>query len=147
MTNSIQVTNPYKLHGQWVFDDPEVGLAREPFVAGADAMIDLATAYIVGAGDGFTMLSSGISSPGHPVELNWIRDEAGGNVYAWEGKGMLGWLYPALLKYFDSPPGNIYVQVKASELEKDGSQGGKIYRLLAGTGEPSLAASNTLAES
>jgi len=38
--NAINVIAPYKYHGQWVFDDPRVGLAQEPFVAGADTWID-----------------------------------------------------------------------------------------------------------
>ena len=31
--NEINVISPYKHHGMWVFDDPDVGLNREPFVA------------------------------------------------------------------------------------------------------------------
>jgi hypothetical protein len=38
--NAINVITPYKHHGMWVFDDPRVGLVQEPFVAGADTMID-----------------------------------------------------------------------------------------------------------
>ncbi len=38
--NSINVIAPYKWHGMWVFDDERVGLDKEPFVAGADTMID-----------------------------------------------------------------------------------------------------------
>jgi hypothetical protein len=34
--NSIHVIHPYKHAGVWAFDDPAVGLVREPFVAGAD---------------------------------------------------------------------------------------------------------------
>ena len=41
MHNSIFVIKPYKWEGLWVFDDDRVGLVREPFVAGADRMIDL----------------------------------------------------------------------------------------------------------
>jgi hypothetical protein len=33
-------------HGMWVFDDPRVGLVQEPFVAGADTMIDRVVADI-----------------------------------------------------------------------------------------------------
>jgi hypothetical protein len=38
--NAINVIAPYKHLGMWVFDDPRVGLSQEPFVSGADAMID-----------------------------------------------------------------------------------------------------------
>ena len=40
MKNSIFVIRPYKWNGMWVFDDERVGLDKEPFVAGADTMID-----------------------------------------------------------------------------------------------------------
>ena len=42
MKNSIFVIKPYKWNGMWVFDDERVGLDKEPFVAGADTMIDTA---------------------------------------------------------------------------------------------------------
>jgi hypothetical protein len=38
--NAINVIAPYKHLGMRVFDDPRVGLDKEPFVAGADAMMD-----------------------------------------------------------------------------------------------------------
>ena len=44
--NSIRVILPYKYHGSWVFDDPAVGLHREPFIAGIDTMIDQLVADI-----------------------------------------------------------------------------------------------------
>ena len=44
--NTINVISPYKYHGTWVFDDARVGLAHEPFVAGADTMSDRVVADI-----------------------------------------------------------------------------------------------------
>ena len=38
--NSIAVLMPYRHAGTWVFDDPAVGLRREPFVAGIPEMMD-----------------------------------------------------------------------------------------------------------
>ena len=35
--NTIGVIAPYKYEGMWVFDDPAVGLVREPFVTSAMA--------------------------------------------------------------------------------------------------------------
>ena len=49
MKNSIFVIKPYKCEGLWVFDDANVGLVKEPFVGGADTMIDVATAHIPNA--------------------------------------------------------------------------------------------------
>ena len=49
--NTINVIAPYKHLGMWVFDDPRVGLNQEPFVSGADAMIDRVVADIPNAAD------------------------------------------------------------------------------------------------
>ena len=38
--NALLVIQPYRSHGTWVFDDPAVGLVREPFVSGIPQMID-----------------------------------------------------------------------------------------------------------
>jgi hypothetical protein len=48
--NALMVITPYKFSGMWVFDDPAVGLAREPFVAGIDTMIDRLVASIAKVG-------------------------------------------------------------------------------------------------
>ena len=59
--NAINVIAPYKHHGMWVFDDPRVGLVQEPFVAGADAMIDRVVADLPDAEHGFTLIFSRLS--------------------------------------------------------------------------------------
>jgi hypothetical protein len=40
--NTINIISPYKHHGVWVFDNARVGLAQEPFVAGAGVARHLA---------------------------------------------------------------------------------------------------------
>lgn len=112
MPNQIMVIRPYRWNGQWVFDDERVGLDKEPFVAGADTMIDAATQRkgIANPDEGFLLLFSGQPFPGAEMELIWLREEYGGNVYGWEGRE--GWLCPALLRYFEQPPKKIYVQMR-----------------------------------
>jgi hypothetical protein len=63
--NAINVIAPYKHLGMWVFDDARVGLVQEPFIAGADTLIDRATADIPDAERGFTLISSAVAFPGH----------------------------------------------------------------------------------
>ncbi len=63
MNNSIFVIKPYKWEGLWVFDDANVGLVKEPFVGGADTMIDVATAHIANADKGFLAIFSAGFSP------------------------------------------------------------------------------------
>ena len=42
MPNALMVIFPYKYHDMWVFDDEDVGLNKEPFISGADTVIDRA---------------------------------------------------------------------------------------------------------
>jgi len=114
MKNAIFVKKPYKWEGMWVFDDPSVGLVKEPFVGGADTMIDRATALIPGANQGFLAVFSSGYFPDAQIILEWVREEGGGNVYRWKEKEMEGWLCAALLRYFTDPPEKLYIQVKAA---------------------------------
>src|SRR2546428_3877265 len=98
--NAINVIAPYKHRGMWVFDDTRVGLVQEPFVAGADAMIDRVVAELPDAEHGFTMIFSSTPFPGHQYRLDWRRAEGGGDWYYAAQLDMEGWLCPALLRYF-----------------------------------------------
>lgn len=112
MMNSILVIHPYKHEGLWVFDDPNVGLVKEPFIAGADVLIDKMVEGIPDARSGVTILFSSGKFPGSQHEFVWQREETGGNWYLSPEYGIEGWLCPALLKYFEKAPDRIYVQVK-----------------------------------
>lgn len=110
--NAINVISPYKHLGMWVFDDQRVGLSQEPFVSGADTMIDRIVADIPNAEAGFAMIFSGSPFPGHQFRLEWRRADGSGNWYYAPQLDMEGWLCPALLRYFDQAPKEIYVQIK-----------------------------------
>ena len=112
--NSIFVIKPYRWEGMWVFDDPNVGLVKEPFVGGADKMIDVATAHIPNANQGFIAVFSAGYFPDARIILEWVREEGGGNVYCWAEMDMEGWLCPALFKYFEQTPDKLYVQIKVA---------------------------------
>jgi len=112
MSNSLMVINPYKHEGMWVFDDEEVGLVKEPFVSGADDMIDKMVANLQKPEDGFNLIFSEIPFPGHDLELDWVREDSGGNWYRSLSLDMEGWLCPALFKYFNEPPPKLYAQFK-----------------------------------
>lgn len=111
--NSIFVIKPYKALGMWVFDDPARGLIQEPFVAGADTLIDLATIDIPDAETGFALVFSATEFPGYHLRLEWRREEMGGNTYHSSDFGVDGWLCPALFKYFEVAPKEIFVQLKS----------------------------------
>ena len=110
--NSIVAIHPYKSNGLWVFDDPKAGLVQEPFVSGADTIIDKAVAGIPNADAGFTLLFSATPFPGFQFQFDWRRAELGGNWYYSAALDMEGWLCPALLKYFDAAPAKIYAEFR-----------------------------------
>ena len=110
--NSLLVIALYKHEGLWVFDDPAVGLAKEPFIAGIDTMIDKVVANIPNADRGFRAIFSAQSFPGADFKLEWRREESGGNWYYSDQFKMEGWLCPALFKYFPTAPREIYVKVE-----------------------------------
>ena len=110
--NSLFAIAPYKFDEMWVFDDPSVGLRQEPFVSGADDILDILTEKLPNAESGFKLIFSPQPFPGYAARFTWVRSEHGGNWYSWAEKKKEGWLCPALFKYFDQAPGDIYVQAK-----------------------------------
>ena len=111
--NAMRVIAPYKYEGMWVFDDPAVGLNREPFVAGIDKMIDQLVASIPNAECGFRLIFSATAFPGHNVKLEWRREESGGSWYYCPQFGIEGWLCPALFRYFDKAPAELFARAEA----------------------------------
>ena len=112
MSNALMVIFPYRHKGMWVFDAEDVGLRKEPFVSGADTIIDYAvdTLGIQNARKGFRLVFSANPFPDYPLKLDWLREGDGGNWYASEQFDMEGWLCPALLKYFEEAPKEIYAR-------------------------------------
>lgn len=113
--NVLNVIYPYCYNGMWVFDDEQVGLNREPFVGGADVIIEYALKAkgIENPESGFQLMFSGVPFPDYDFTLTWVRGDNGGNYYWIDAFQMEGWLCPALFRYFESAPQNIYVQFKA----------------------------------
>lgn len=108
----------YKWNGLWVFDDPGFGLIHEPFILGADTMIDMAVAMtaIPKAEEGFLLLFSDKTFIGSQMVLTHMGPEGDGNLYEW--RNTVGFLCPALLHYFGTAPGRIFAAVRP--LEKGG---------------------------
>lgn len=114
MSNELLVIHPYKHSGVWVFDDPAVGLEREPFVAGMPEIIEHVTREIPNAERGFTAIFSPRQFPGATERLEFVRSEMDGSTYRHIETGMEGWLCPALFRYFDEAPPELWVEVKAA---------------------------------
>jgi hypothetical protein len=110
--NTISIIHPYRHNGTWVFDDAKHGLLHEPFVAGADTLIDRAVADIPNAAEGFNLIFSSRAFPGHQHRLERRRAEFNGNWYYLAEFDAEGWLCPALLHYFEEAPDEIFVKVE-----------------------------------
>jgi hypothetical protein len=110
--NSILVIAPYRYNGTWVFDDPRFGLVREPFVAGVPEMIDVLVADIPDADKGFRLTFSSRKFPGFQRKLDWVRGDMDGNYYKIDNPPMEGWICPAMFKYYDKPPAELYVKAE-----------------------------------
>jgi hypothetical protein len=111
-SNAIMVVAPYWYNGTWVFDDPAVGLRREPFVAGVPEMIDVLVEHIDDARDGFRLLFSARPFPGHQKKLTRVRGDSEGNFYKLDDPPMEGWICPAMFKYYKTPPEALYVKAE-----------------------------------
>lgn len=109
--NQILVISPYKRAGTWVFDDPAVGLEAEPFVAGIPEMMDRLVVHLENAEAGFRCLFSA-PFPGAMVTLQRQHEELGGWWYFSSDYDATGWLCPALFKYFDTAPGQLFIRAE-----------------------------------
>lgn len=112
MGNQIVIIAPYWHHGTWVFDDESVDLRQEPFVSGVPEMIDDLVSDIPNARDGFRLLFSAGPFPGFQRKLTWVREEMDGHWYHDGETRSEGWLCPAMFKYFDEAPAELYVMAE-----------------------------------
>jgi len=112
MSNAIRVIAPYRYEGTWVFDDPDVDLLREPFVAGMPEMIDELVKDIGDAHTGFRLLFSDRPFPEYQWRMTRMKEEMGGYWYRVEALEMRGWLCPAMFRYFENAPGEIYIKAE-----------------------------------
>jgi hypothetical protein len=108
--NAILVIAPYRYNGTWVFDDARFGLVREPFVAGVPEMIDMLVEEIPNADQGFRLTFSAKPFPDFDKKLSWVRGDMEGNWYTTDDPPMEGWICPALFKYYEKPPAELYVK-------------------------------------
>ena len=67
--NAVSVIFPYRLQGVWVFDDAATGLVQEPFISGADNILDVLTEHIPDAANGFKIIFSARPFPGYTTRF------------------------------------------------------------------------------
>lgn len=81
--------------------------------SGVPEMIDDLVADIPDARQGFRLLFSAAPFPGFQRKLVWVREEMGGNWYRADQPPMEGLLCPALFRYFESAPTELFVKAEA----------------------------------
>ena len=112
--NSMLRIAPYWHHGTWAFDDDAFGLVAEPFVCGAEKMIDH---VVVRAGidlrearrRGIRLTFSARAFPGAHAVADRVRPDAGGTWYRFGAPPMEGWLCPEMFNYFAEAPEQIHI--------------------------------------
>lgn len=106
----------YRTPTGWAFDDATRGLVAEPFVYGADTLIDETLAYQQQSGATKCRLTFGVRTfPQATVCLQKEESETleglAGTWYREVATRRRAWLCPALTLYFEVPPPTLYVQV------------------------------------
>jgi len=107
-------------------------------VAGVPELIDALVKGIPDARDGFRLLFSANKFPGFQEELTWLRGDSGGNYYRLDDPPMEGWICPAMFRYYQAAPKQIYV--KAEPIRRDSQAPVRQSRLRSPSGEPRRAA-------
>lgn len=115
MSNKMQVLRLYRHQGTWAFDDPQHKLRAEPFVLGAEDMIESMVEEYDEYLNEVTLVFSDSEFPG----ARWFRleyEQFGGAWYTDE-KGNQGWLCPAMFCYFpEGPPARLWAEVQSPYL-------------------------------
>ena len=120
--NALLRIAPYWHHRTWAFDDDAHGLVAEPFVCGAEKIIDR---VLVEAGidlraarsRGIRLTFSAGPFPGAQAVAARGRPEAGGFWYRTDEPAMDGWLCPALFHYFAEAPERLFIRGELAEEE------------------------------
>lgn len=110
--NALLVIEPYRSGIGWAFDEPRLGLRREPFVQGIPEMIDKLVTGIPGSDKSVRLIFSQRSFPGAQLKLDRRTEQNGGNWYYSSDYQIEGWLCPALFKFFPRAPEHIYVKAE-----------------------------------
>ena len=136
-SNSIMKINAYTHEGQWVFDDKDRNLVKEPFVAGADTLLDI----ISGEDNAVSLIFSANDFPKVTHVINRVGESAGsfggGTDYVFEAIGATldVWLCPALFKFFEEAPETIYVYASPYKRTEPGFIARTIIKVLNKIGE------------
>jgi len=120
LMNALYVISPYRVSGQWVFDDSSKNLEKEPLVCGADTLCS----KLYGEYGDFNAVFSDSVLPAWDFHLkkNVEKDCMSGTWYKLatdlisddnddEGyEGLDVWLCPALFRYYSKAPDALFIK-------------------------------------
>ena len=112
--NAIHSLVLYRHGTDWVFDDKERGIVKEPLVAGIDLVLDTLTADMPGAKAGVQVRFAADPFPGAQIQLQRVAEapeKKDGTWYYCPQLNEVGWLCAVLYCYFETAPVTIHVQL------------------------------------
>ena len=111
-TNNVKCIRPYVWCGLLVFDDPEHGLDKEPFVCGIPEILYrlLKAENINNYRKGFNLYFSDEKFDGYHLKAERMHEYEQGFWYS--AMGLKGWLCPAMFQYFRYAPECISFKVE-----------------------------------
>lgn len=105
--NALFTIFPYKKNSTWMFDDESRGLLMEPFVAGADTLLD----KVCGGKHEITAIFSPTEFPDHDFVIEKTGGDESGTDYYCEKYNHKLWLCPALFCYITPAPAKLFVKI------------------------------------
>jgi hypothetical protein len=113
----VQEIQPYWSDDQkaWVFDDPAMGLRREPFIQGTSDVISRLVGSVPAAKQGFRLFFSATPFPAFQLQLLQQFSERGAYCYVTADSFRTVWLCSALLQYFTEAPSELYIRAEPKD--------------------------------
>jgi hypothetical protein len=78
-------------------------------------MIELLVEAIPNTKAGFKLSFADQFFPGCQAALIWLQEEADGDWYAWQERGLKAWLGKGMYQYFAAPPPILYVGTASAD--------------------------------
>lgn len=107
--NALFTIFPYKKNGQWMMDDEQKGVYMEPFVGGADDLLE----KLSNGKHELTAIFSDQPFKGQHFIARKMGGDASGTDYYSEEHMHEFWLCAVLFKYLDPSPDKLYIQIKS----------------------------------
>jgi len=108
----VLVVEPCWVKGTWQFDDPYIGLHREPSISAVNSLVDRLSAAIPDAHRGFRLILSTRPFEGCQ-SFSWVRsDSVEGNWFRADETGEECWVYPASFDDWHSGPLRLYARAE-----------------------------------